>query len=634
MVRSLISKVKRIRATLTIIGVNVMVFGLLYYRIGTLTDPQWTQGLLFNGADFAPLALDKEWYRIFTHLFMHGNLMHLAFNMYALFVVGSEVERSVGTRKFILIYFACGFIASLVSMYFNLFTIGVGASGAIFGLFGFSLAEQVSANRKNLPSLVGILVNFALFVGINLLYARALNADNAAHFGGLLAGVALGAAAQINGLRNTYLAEAGALVLFVAAFMAFPRYQVTYFNYFQHVLKVEDENSTLLKKSVTDEEFRAKMVDLRAEWDTARLMLDAHTWLPEDLHSDTFKMRRYLDLRAREADYRIAMVDLKTFRYLDSIDLVQEEMQPFFQLDYPLTMMMPIQQDKRDTVPPDKFEHVQVWYNDEWEELPSPPGKYYRMGQRDSIGQWQGPAWDFYANGKVQMKGRYLDNRQDGIFLYYSEHNTYTSAGRYEKGIAVGKWEIFYESGALQSEEYHLDRYFLGNAWDEEGNAMVVDGEGTYRLFHENGSVAEEGRIVEGRRNGLWEGWHDDGTLYFEEIFEDGRLIRGRSVTKEGEHFVYDASSLFPMPEGGNGKLLDYLNKHVAQMKPTLHGKVKVSFRVTTNRVLTDFLVIDSLSPELDAKAIKLVKDGPGWLPARDHGHSPRSGTARVTVEF
>ena len=97
-------KIKRFPATIILIVVNVLVFGWCWYTIGSFHEPEWTQGLLFHGAEFAPLTLADEWYRLLTHMFMHGGLMHLLFNMYALFIVGSEVEQVTGTQKFLLLY--------------------------------------------------------------------------------------------------------------------------------------------------------------------------------------------------------------------------------------------------------------------------------------------------------------------------------------------------------------------------------------------------------------------------------------------------------------------------------------------------------------------------------------------------
>ena len=124
-------------ATMALILINLVAFVACWYNVGTFEEPLWTKGLLAAGAEFAPLSLDKEWHRALTHLFLHGSVFHLAFNMYALFTTGGVIEQQVGTIKFLWIYFLCGLGASLASLFFNLFTIGVGASGAIFGLFGF-----------------------------------------------------------------------------------------------------------------------------------------------------------------------------------------------------------------------------------------------------------------------------------------------------------------------------------------------------------------------------------------------------------------------------------------------------------------------------------------------------------------
>lgn len=224
---------RKFPATLLLIVINGVVFLYCYYSIGTFTDPFWTQGLLFRGAEFAPLSLDKEWYRLFTHLFMHGNIMHLLFNMYALFSVGNEVEQITGTKKFLWIYFLGGFTASLASLYFNLFTVGVGASGAIFGLFGFSLVVQIAESRKNDQPIVPIFINFIIFLVVNLLFAKALNADNSAHMGGLAGGLILGVVALFNASYRTMRAEYLLLPVCVSLFFcvaAIPGYLLQFFS--------------------------------------------------------------------------------------------------------------------------------------------------------------------------------------------------------------------------------------------------------------------------------------------------------------------------------------------------------------------------------------------------------------------
>jgi TonB family protein len=612
-----------------------MVFAYCYYRIGTFSDPVWIQGLLFNGAEFAPLTLDQEWYRLFTHMFMHGNIMHLLFNLYALFSVGSELERITGTKKFLLVYFLTGFTASLASLYFNLFVVGVGASGAIFGLFGFSLVIQLAESRKNDHPIAPIIINFIVFIIVNLLFATMLNADNAAHMGGLAGGIALGVMSLFNASYRTTKFEYLLLPLCISLFFALPRFQVSYFNFFQRVMQIDETRMELFQMpNLSDEDYLKEFKKQFVEWDTARAMLDSISYVPEELQADTSKLKHYMALRKQEANFRINLVEKESFRYRDSIEWVQEKMQPYMQLSYALTMMRPIKEEAHDSVPAPQYEQVQVWYDDEWVELPGPPGTYYRIGQRDSMGQWQGPVRDFYKNDKLQMKGSYDNGQRDGVFIYYSDHDTYQSAGRYDHERAVGKWERFHHNGRLMSEEYFLDDYFMKNMWDSLGNQMVKEGEGTYTRHHPNGVVYEEGEFKKGKKQGTWYGRHDNGALYFEEYYNNGNLVSGRSRTQDGQTYVYDESSFYPMPEGGNAKLVNYLNGRAAQLKPAVHGRVHLAFLVTASGTITEFQVSKSLNKELDAKAIEFIKEGPKWIPAREHGHQQHTGWGLVSVEF
>ncbi|MBX2895073.1 MAG: rhomboid family intramembrane serine protease [Cyclobacteriaceae bacterium] len=621
--------------TLSIMAVNLVVFGVCWYTIGTFENPAWIRGLLYNGAEFAPLTLHTEWYRVFTHMFLHGSVFHLAFNMYALFSVGSNVERIVGPLKFLWIYFLCGATASLASLYFNLFAIGVGASGAIFGLFGFMLVVQLAESKKTDQPIVPLLFNFIIFLVVNFLFAKLLNADNAAHMGGLAGGLALGVLTLFDTSYKQIKGEYLILVLAITGFVMLPRYQVTYFHFFQSLLATEDSTQMLFQKQgVTDAEYVKHFKRFNTYWDSTRTLLDEQSYLPEELHQDTIRLRRYINLRKQENAFRMQLIEKESYRYIDSIELSQQQMQSCFPLDYPLTQLLPVREPKVDTTKRPSLHPVKAWYNDEWEEIPGPPAAFYRLGQQDSLGRWQGAVRDFYNSGLIQMKGAYKDGRRDGVFLYYSDHNTYESAGRYSMEVPVGKWETFHANGKIKSEEYFEPEYFMKNMWDSTGQPLVQNGEGVVRFYYGNGIVSEQGEYRNGKKEGVWLGYHSNGQIYYEEFYSLGQLVRGRSSVLNGERFVYDASSLFPIPEKGYVHFNNYLKEQLAKLNPVTHGIVKVWFRVTPNRVLTDFQIDKSLNVQADSLAIELIKSGPPWLPARDHGHLMRSGWTTVTMEF
>jgi membrane associated rhomboid family serine protease len=151
-------------------------------------------------AIFELLWLDKpalaagEYWRLWTVTLLHGDILHLAFNMYALWLAGPIVERWYGRGRFIAFYLACAAGGSAASFVFGGDVPAVGASGAIFGLFGILLAagrlhHPVDRQSRALVGQLGMLILINLAFG----FASGGRIDNAAHLGGLVTGLWLGA---------------------------------------------------------------------------------------------------------------------------------------------------------------------------------------------------------------------------------------------------------------------------------------------------------------------------------------------------------------------------------------------------------------------------------------------------------
>lgn len=633
----MVNFIRKYPATLSLVVVNIVVFLGMYLQTGTLEEPTWTLHSLQQGALFNPYTLKDEWYRILTAMFMHGHLLHLAVNMSALLFTGSQLEEVVGTGKFLWVYFITGIAAAFSSLYWNLFTIGVGASGALFGLFGFSIVLHIYYKRQQKLPIMPVLVSFTVFLVVNTIFSQALHGDHAAHFGGLIAGIALALFTQIvTRSFHKIVVEYIAVVLLVVLFFVMPRYQVRYFDFYQQVLVAEDSaNSIFDKKNLSDEAFAQAFKENTLLWDSALASLQSQAYIPEALQSDTFKLRRYLNLRRLENIFRVSMIERESYIYLDSIELMQDSLQHYLSLDYPLSLAhvrVKKEEPEPDEAPP--VEMIKVWYDHNWEEVPGPPASYYRIGARDSLGRWQGAVRDFYISGAIQMKGTYKDDKRDGVFIYYSDHKTYTSAGRYRNNRSIGKWETYHTNGRLASEVYYTDRYFLKNLWDSAGHQWVKDGEGREIQRYANGVVAAEGEYRDGYKEGYWYGRHENGDMYYEENYHQGRLVHGRSRSLKGEIVVYDASSEYPLPEGGYKKLNGYLREEAGKINSPVKGTVRLSFRVTTDKVLADIEVESSLSPELDEKAKEILRNGPAWIPAKEHGQKPVEGYSAVSIDF
>jgi membrane associated rhomboid family serine protease len=154
------------------------------------------QVLFEMGAMFPPAVATGQFWRLFTAMFLHANLLHLAFNAYALWLFGRAVEEEFGRANMVAIYFVSGFLASAASYAFGpIDTLAVGASGAIFGIFGAFVAFNY--RRRHLALASANLRQAAVLLLLNAVLAVANGAiDWRAHLGGFIAGFLAGYVAE------------------------------------------------------------------------------------------------------------------------------------------------------------------------------------------------------------------------------------------------------------------------------------------------------------------------------------------------------------------------------------------------------------------------------------------------------
>ncbi|MBD1556421.1 rhomboid family intramembrane serine protease [Vibrio sp. S9_S30] len=175
-----------------IIALNCIIFSL--YSFSDETTDWVIEHLAMTPAD---ILAGKEWWTLFTATFLHGDIMHLAGNMYFLYVVGDNIEDAVGHKKYLALYVFCGIAASLVSFASNMDGLipSVGASGAIAGFFGIyllwfrhaSLTFMIVVFQKKISPILF----FLIWLGFNLFGMVMANqgVDYAAHLGGFFAGL-------------------------------------------------------------------------------------------------------------------------------------------------------------------------------------------------------------------------------------------------------------------------------------------------------------------------------------------------------------------------------------------------------------------------------------------------------------
>jgi membrane associated rhomboid family serine protease len=179
--------------TLALIAVNVLLF-LVATALGGGLFKVNPEVMIRLGTDYTPLTLAGQWWRLLTSIFLHFGLLHIALNMWALYVNGRVAERIFGSLRYLVIYLVAGLTGSVVSLLWHPVVNGAGASGAIFGILGALLAFFLKREGGVPTSVIKAqLTSVSIFVAYSLLNAaRYQGIDNAAHLGGLLGGFVMG----------------------------------------------------------------------------------------------------------------------------------------------------------------------------------------------------------------------------------------------------------------------------------------------------------------------------------------------------------------------------------------------------------------------------------------------------------
>jgi len=177
-----------------IMDLNILVFVLMVLSGVSVITPD-SDSLIRWGADYTPLTLGGEWWRMLTSTFLHAGILHLAFNMYAFFYIGLLLEPYLGRWLFTAAYLLTGVVASATSLYWHDMVLSVGASGAIFGMYGVFLAMLTTnlihkEKRGPLFRSIGLFVVYNLAIGLTIGTIGSI--DNSAHIGGLISGILIG----------------------------------------------------------------------------------------------------------------------------------------------------------------------------------------------------------------------------------------------------------------------------------------------------------------------------------------------------------------------------------------------------------------------------------------------------------
>lgn len=213
--------------TYALVALNVILFLARVILNPASGQQPAAQRYIAWGADFGPLTLHGQWWRVITACFLHLSVMHIAMNMFILLLVGTFSEKIFGNLRFLVIYLLAGVGGNIAGLYDHPLTIAAGASGAVFGIYG-ALLGFLLVQRHVIPSdrAWGLAKSAGIFIFYNLLYGlyKINEIDMAAHIGGLLTGFVVGAALarplSSDGQRHHFVRTAAVAVCGTAAAFA------------------------------------------------------------------------------------------------------------------------------------------------------------------------------------------------------------------------------------------------------------------------------------------------------------------------------------------------------------------------------------------------------------------------------
>jgi len=317
-----------------LIDLNIAVYLIMVANGVHFLIPN-TEDLVKWGGNFRPLTLEGQWWRLITCCFLHAGIFHLVMNMLTLFFVGFLLEPKIGSIKLLAAYLFTGITASLASVYRHELLVSVGASGAIFGLFGVFIA-LLSTNFVPKSERSGLLKSMLFFVGYNLLAGARPGIDNAAHVGGLMGGLVMGYL-LLPGLKYPQSMLAKLFSITVPSMLAVgflvgvnmvkvaPNDAGIYLTQIKKMVPLEQEAMAVMKHTKRGDKAK-RLSELKEKgignWDAIITLVNNLDTLklPETIHARNKKLLQYCGMRIRVCEFVYQNVEESTSKNHDSIN--------------------------------------------------------------------------------------------------------------------------------------------------------------------------------------------------------------------------------------------------------------------------------------------------------------------------
>jgi len=262
---------------------------------------------------------------------------------------------------------------------------------------------------------------------------------------------------------------------------------------------------------------------------------------------------------------------------------------------------------------------------------------------------------EYYPNGNQKLAAQSLTIEPatfEGASLSFFKTGQRRCISTYSKGRLVKDFYEYYPNGKLYQYKKYPEEilkndlkptgdnvdFLIQEAYDSLGTVKVKDGNGYYTIYNDDFSqTTEEGPVKNGKKDGLWKGVDKERNTTFEETYEAGVLVSGTAL-HEGKTSTY-TKARYTRPEFPNGEraLSTFIGTHIRypaiDREKGRQGTVYIKFIVEKDGTLTDVHVIRSVSRNIDAEALKVLKNTPVWVPGTSFG-LPARVEYRVPIVF
>ncbi len=320
-----------------LLNINLLVFIAMALSGVHMMTPA-VNSLLQWGANYKPLTLSGEWWRLITCCFVHIGILHLLMNMYALLYIGLLIEPILGRSRFIIAYMVTGVIASLTSLWWHDISVSAGASGAIFGMYGVFLA-LLTTNIVEKSTRKPLLISITIFVIYNLMSGMKEGVDNAAHIGGIVSGIIIGYLYLPSLKKNESAILKNAVIAFLITatalltFLALKKIPNNIGKY-DEIMSVAYTNDTTaltiyrMNDSISKEDKLSKINDIAIAKtkDNIRLIAEVEKLdLPEYLRYKTVLFNKYFELRLNSFELYYKAINEESGKYDTQLNIYYKQ---------------------------------------------------------------------------------------------------------------------------------------------------------------------------------------------------------------------------------------------------------------------------------------------------------------------